>query len=57
MSDRRPGLPNRQIPFSEAFKAFIVQGWASEEKDLPNRLPAAVPARARRQLAQWAVPW
>jgi Xaa-Pro aminopeptidase len=49
MSDRRPDLPNRQIPFSEAFKAFIVQGWASEEKGLPNQLPAAVPAHSRRQ--------
>jgi hypothetical protein len=48
MSDRRPDLPNRQIPFSEAF-GLIVQGWASEEKDLPNQLPAAVPARSRRQ--------
>jgi Xaa-Pro aminopeptidase len=49
MSDRRPDLPNRQIPFSEASKAFIVQGWASEEKGLPNQLPAAVPAHSRRQ--------
>jgi Xaa-Pro aminopeptidase len=49
MSDRRPDLPNRQIPFSEASKAFIVQGWASEEKSLPNQLPAAVPAHSRRQ--------
>ena len=49
MSDRRPDLPNRQIPSSEAFKAFIVQGWASEGKGLPNQLPAAVPAHSRRQ--------
>ena len=49
MSDRRPELPNRQIPFSEAFRKFIVQGWAPDPKDLPGRLPAAVPARRRRE--------
>ena len=49
MSDRRPGLPNRQIPFSEAFRKFIVQGWAPDPKDLPDQLPAAVPARQRRE--------
>jgi Xaa-Pro aminopeptidase len=49
MSDRRPELPNRQIPFSEAFRKFIVQGWAPDPKDLPDQLPAAVPARQRRE--------
>ena len=49
MSDRRPELPNRQIPFSEAFKKFIVQGWASDSKDLPDQLAAAAPARQRRE--------
>ena len=48
MSDRRPALPNRQVPFSEAFKAFIAQGWAPYTTELPERLPAAEPARARR---------
>jgi Xaa-Pro aminopeptidase len=48
MSDRRPDLPNRQIPFSEAFKEFIVQGWATESKQLPDELAAAAPARHRR---------
>jgi len=48
MSDRRPDLPNRQIPFSEAFKEFIVQGWAPESKQLPDELAAAAPARHRR---------
>jgi Xaa-Pro aminopeptidase len=49
MSDRRPALPNRQIPFSEAFKEFIVQGWAPYPKDLPDALAAAAPARQRRE--------
>ncbi len=48
MSDRRPALPNRQVPFSEAFKAFIAQGWASYPTALPKPLPAAEPAVARR---------
>ena len=48
MSDRRPELPNRQIPFSEAFKEFIVHGWAPYPKDLPDQVAAAVPARRRR---------
>ena len=33
MSDRRPELPNRQIPFSDAFKKFIVEGWAPYPTD------------------------
>jgi Xaa-Pro aminopeptidase len=49
MSDRRPELPNRQIPFSDAFKKFIVEGWAPYPKDLPDQLAAAVPARQRRE--------
>jgi Xaa-Pro aminopeptidase len=49
MSDRQPALPNRQIPFSEAFKEFIVQGWAPYPKDLPDPLAAAAPARLRRE--------
>ena len=49
MSDRRPDLPNRQIPFSDAFKEFIVQGWAPYPTDLPDQLPAAAWARRRRE--------
>jgi Xaa-Pro aminopeptidase len=48
VSDRRPALPNRQVPFSEAFKAFIAHGWASYPTALPKPLPAAEPAEARR---------
>jgi Xaa-Pro aminopeptidase len=56
MSDRRPELSNRQIPFSEAFRKFIVQGWAPDPKDLPYQLPAAVPARQRRERASAQFP-
>ena len=49
VSDRRPELPNRQIPFSDAFKKFIIEGWASYSTQLPNRLPAAAWARRRRE--------
>ena len=49
VSDRRPDLPNRQTPFSEAFKKFIVEGWAPEENELPNERAAAAPARRRRE--------
>src|SRR4051812_46596117 len=48
MSDRQPDLPNRQTPFSEAFKAFIAEGWAPYDTNLPAQLPAAAAARARR---------
>ena len=48
MSDRQPDLPNRQIPFSEAFKQFIAQGWAPYPAGRPQPLPAAEPARQRR---------
>ena len=49
VSDRRPELPNRQIPFSDAFKKFIVEGWAPYPPRLPDQLPAAVWARRRRE--------
>jgi Xaa-Pro aminopeptidase len=49
VSDRRPELPNRQIPFSDAFKKFIVEGWAPHPTRLPDQLPAATWARRRRE--------
>ncbi|HEY5820753.1 MAG TPA: aminopeptidase P family protein [Propionibacteriaceae bacterium] len=49
MSDRQPDLPNRQTPFSEAFKAFIASGWAPYPSELPATLPAAQAAPARRE--------
>ncbi|MFL6065624.1 MAG: aminopeptidase P family protein [Friedmanniella sp.] len=48
MSDRQPDLPNRQTPFSEAFKAFIAEGWTPYGTSLPPQLPAAAAAVARR---------
>ncbi|MCW2810389.1 MAG: aminopeptidase family protein, partial [Friedmanniella sp.] len=48
MSDRQPDLPNRQTPFSEAFRAFIAQGWAPYPTEAPAALPASGPARERR---------
>jgi Xaa-Pro aminopeptidase len=49
MSDRRPELSNRQIPFSDAFKEFIVEGWAADPIHLPDQLPAAAWARRHRE--------
>jgi Xaa-Pro aminopeptidase len=48
MSDRRPELPNRQTPFTDAFRKFIVEGWAPYPPQLPDQLPAATWARRRR---------
>ena len=49
MSDSQPALPNRQTPFSEAFKAFIPQGWTEYDRELPDRKPAADAAIDRRE--------
>jgi Xaa-Pro aminopeptidase len=49
VSDRRPELPNRQIPFSDAFKKFIVEGWAPNPTRPPDQLPAGTWARRRRE--------
>ncbi len=48
MSDRQPTLPNRQTPFSEAFKKFIAEGWVPHDATLPTPVPATGPARPRR---------
>ena len=48
MSDRHPALPNRQVPFSDAFKAFVAGGWAPYPAELPAPLPAAAWAPQRR---------
>jgi len=42
-------IPNRQVPFSEPFKAFIPQGWAPYPDELPAELPAAASAALRRR--------
>jgi len=41
-------LPNRQTPFSEAFKRFIPEEWAPYPTELPEPLPAEAWTRARR---------
>lgn len=56
MSDEQPKLPNRQTPFSEAFKAFIGTGWDPGTGELPEQLPAAAYARTRRQTVSTAFP-
>ena len=48
MTEPQPELPNRQTPFSEAFKAFIAQGWAPYPTALPPALPATAMTAARR---------
>ena len=48
MSERQPELPNQQTPFSDAFKAFIAQGWAPYPAELPAPLPATAVTGPRR---------
>ena len=46
-------LPNRQTPFSQAFREFIPRGWAPYPSELPEPLPAsAAAAEHRRALAE-----
>jgi Xaa-Pro aminopeptidase len=49
MSDQQPALPNRQLPFSEAFKTFIAEGWAPYPSDAAAPTPASAVAGARRE--------
>ena len=59
MSEQQPKLPNRQTPFSEAFRAFIGTGWASpadQTPTLPDPLPATGYAPARREQVSAAYP-
>ena len=56
MSESQPALPNRQVPFSDAFKEFIAQGWAPYPGELPAELPAARYAAERRRLVSTAFP-
>ncbi|WP_026927097.1 aminopeptidase P family protein [Granulicoccus phenolivorans] len=48
MSEEQPAQPKRLSPFSEAFVEFIPTGWAPHDTSLPDQLPAAAYARARR---------
>ncbi|GAB3923738.1 Xaa-Pro aminopeptidase [Microlunatus endophyticus] len=56
MSEKQAALPNRQTPFSEAFRAFIGTDWAPGSSDLPDPLPATVYAPARREKVGAAYP-
>jgi len=56
VSERQPATPNRQVPFSDAFKAFIATGWAPYPTGLPDPLPAAAPAARRRDEVSAAFP-
>jgi len=47
MTDQ-PKLPNRQTPFSQAFREFIPTGWAPYSDRLPDPLPATEHTSARR---------
>jgi Xaa-Pro aminopeptidase len=49
VSDQQPPTPNRQVPFSDAFKEFIRKGWAAHPTEAPDQLPAARYAAGRRQ--------
>jgi Xaa-Pro aminopeptidase len=48
-SEEQPALPNRAVPFSDAFKAFIAQGWEPYPTTLPEPLPATASTAARRE--------
>ena len=56
MSEKQSALPNRQSPFSDAFRAFIGTGWAPASGDLPDPLPATAYAPARRETLSAAYP-
>lgn len=47
-SEQPPALPNRQIPFSKAFKQFICQDWAPYPSEPPAVLPGARAAAGHR---------
>ena len=55
-SEGQPALPNRQTPFSAAFRAFIGQGWAPYPTELPAASPAAAAAKRRRAAVSAAFP-
>ncbi|MCL1841004.1 MAG: aminopeptidase P family protein [Propionibacteriaceae bacterium] len=49
MSDQQLPSVNRQISYSDAFKAFICEDWAPYPSRLPEALPASAYAGARRE--------
>ena len=56
VAEPRPALPNRQIPFSDAFRAFIPEGWADYPDAPPALLPTASSAAAHRRALADAYP-
>lgn len=54
--DENSTKQNRTNPFSDTFRAFIVDGWAPYSEDLPARLPAAAWTPARRERLRQAFP-
>jgi Xaa-Pro aminopeptidase len=54
--DQPADLPNRQIPFSEAFREFIPTAWAPYPTEVPAELAAAGPAALRRRALAEAHP-
>lgn len=56
MSEEQPELPNRQNPFSEAFREFIPTGWAPYPAELPPATPASSWTAARREALGSAFP-
>jgi len=49
-------LPNRQTPFSEAFRAFIPEGWADYPAEAPKALATIASAAAHRRALAEAFP-
>ena len=56
VSEQRPDLPNRQTPFSEAFKKFIAADWAPYATTSPTVLPGAI-AAAPVNMPPWPPIW
>ena len=49
-SEKQPALPNRQTPFSDAFREFICVDWADYDPNPPAAIPGAIAAAAHRDL-------
>ncbi|MDO5534464.1 MAG: aminopeptidase P family protein [Propionibacteriaceae bacterium] len=56
MKQQDQKLPNRQVPFSDAFVAFIPEDWQPYSEEMPARLPAADHTAARRDAVSAAYP-
>ncbi len=56
MKQKDTKLPNRQVPFSDAFVQFIPEQWAPYATELPARLAAAEHTQPRRDAVSAAFP-